>query len=270
MSQTRTEMKELLARHGLTPRKKLGQHFLADRNMVDKIVSLAGDPAGSRALEVGVGTGTLTRALVDAGFAVTGYEVDEGLRPLLSEVLDGMSVELRFSDALTIDPNEFGATDRWVLVANLPYNVGTPILLDLLRHAPGVQRCVVMVQREVADRLTAERGTKKYGLPSVVTGLYGTARFEFRVPPQVFVPPPNVESAVVSVQRSAAPDPLHDLAVELASAGFRHRRKMLRSSLRPVIAEPEPVLERVGVRATLRAEDLTAAEYLEIATVMSR
>ncbi len=269
MSQTRTEMTELLARHDLVPRKKLGQHFLADQNMVNKIVALAGDPQGVRALEVGAGTGTLTRALAEAGFAVTAYEVDEGLRPLLAEVLDGLSVDLRFVDAVTIDPGEFGEDEPWVFVANLPYNVGTPILLDLLRHAAGVGRFVVMVQRQVADRLTAEPGTKKYGLPSVVADLFGTARFEFRVPPQVFVPPPNVDSAVVSVQRHTAPGPLRELAVQLASAGFAHRRKMLRTSLRSVVSDPEPILEQVGIAATLRAEDLTSSQYLDIARLIS-
>jgi len=232
--------------------------------MVDKIVGLAGESDGVSALEIGAGTGTLTVALANAGFAVTTFEVDPALRPLLDEVLGSTTVDLRIADASNLDPAEF-SRGRWVVVANLPYNVGTPILLDLLRHAAGVERCVVMVQREVADRLVAGPGSKEYGLPSVVVGLYGTARRAFTVPPQVFVPPPNVDSAVVIVDRVHRPDPERERAIEIAAAGFAQRRKMLRSSLRPVINDPEAVLNGVGIRSTFRAEDLAPDEFLRIA-----
>ena len=268
MSQNRTELLDLLERHGLAPKKRLGQHFLADRNMVSKIVSLAGPPGGMAALEVGAGTGTLTRALADAGFAVTSYEVDGSLTPLLSEVMDGTTADLRFADALTLDAQEF-SEGRWVFVANLPYNVGTPILLDLLRHAGGVVRCVVMVQREVAARLVAKPGNKDYGLPSVVVGLFGEARREFNVPPQVFVPPPSVDSAVVRIERTNGPDALRERAVEIAAGGFAQRRKMLRSSLRAVVPDAESTLEAIGIDPTRRAEELHPEQYLEIAAFVS-
>ena len=269
MSQTRSEISGLLARYGIEPRRWLGQHFLADPNIIAKIVALAGDPAGTRALEIGVGTGTLTRALVEAGFPVTGFEIDERLRPLITEVLSGLEVDMRFGDAADLDVSELGCGQRWVLVANLPYQVGTSILLDLLRGAPGLERCVVMVQREVGERLAARPGSKIYGLPSVVVALYGAARLEFRVPPQVFLPPPNVDSAVVMIERTAAPGPLRDLAVRLAAAGFGRRRKMLRSSLRSVI--PAPVADRLreaGIDPCLRAENLSADRFLAIAAVV--
>ena len=268
MSQNRSEVLRLLDRYGVTPRKRLGQHFLADRNMISKIVSLAGDPGDANALEIGAGTGTLTKALCDAGFAVTAYEVDAGLAPLLSEVLAGTSADLRVADAMTIDPKEF-SDGRWVLVANLPYNVGTPIVLDLLRHAAGVVRCVVMVQREVADRLVATPGTKDYGLPSVVVGLFAHARREFVVPPQVFVPAPNVESAVVRIERTMPPDPIRERAVEIATAGFAQRRKMLRSSLRSVVPKADSTLADIGIEPTARAEQLVPSQYLEIAKAVS-
>ena len=270
MSQTRSEIRGLLARHGITPRKRLGQHFLADPNIIARIVALAGDPTGARALEIGVGTGTLTRALAEAGFPVTGFEIDERLRPLIAETLGGLEVDIRFRDAVRLDFSEFGAGQRWVLVSNLPYQVGTSILLDLLRRAPGLERCVVMVQREVAERLTAERGSKQYGLPSVVVALYGAARLAFRVGPQVFLPNPRVESAVVVVDRSAAPDARRELAVRLAAAGFGQRRKMLRSSLRSVIRSSVAVrLAEAGIDPTLRAEDLGADGYLALAGAVS-
>lgn len=269
MSQTRSEIRGLLARYGITPRRRLGQHFLADPNIIAKIVALAGDPADTRALEIGVGTGTLTRALAEAGFAVTGFEIDERLRPLVAETLGGLAVDIRFRDAASLDFSEFGSGQRWVLVSNLPYQVGTSIVLDLLRRAPGLERCVVMVQREVAERLTAGRGSKQYGLPSVVVALYGAARLEFRVGPQVFLPTPRVESAVVVVDRRAAPDAKRDRAVRLAAAGFGQRRKMLRSSLRSVISSSVPArLAEAGIDPKLRAEDLDANGYLALAEAL--
>lgn len=268
MTQNRTQMRELLARHGLAPRKRFGQHFLADRNMVDKIVALAGEPEGVRALEIGAGTGTLTRALAEAGFAVTAYEIDPALEPLLNEVVGDLPVTIRIEDATALDPAEFG-TGQWVMVANLPYNVGTPILLDLLRHGAGINRFVAMVQREVADRFVASPGSKDYGLPSVVVGLFGTSKRSFNVPPQVFVPPPNVESSVVTVERVHAPDPIREMAVAIAAAGFSQRRKMLRSSLRGVVDEVEATLASVGVEASARAEELTPENYLSIAAAVT-
>ena len=270
MSQTRSEIRGLLERHGIRPRKRLGQHFLADPNIIAKIVGLAGDPTGARALEIGVGTGTLTRALAEAGFPVTGFEIDTRLEPLIAETLGGLQVDVRFGDAARLDVAEFRSGQRWVLVSNLPYQVGTSILLDLLRGSPGLERCVVMVQREVAERLTAGRGSKHYGLPSVVVALYGAAHLAFRVGPQVFLPSPRVESAVVVVDRNAVPGPRRDLAVRLAAAGFGQRRKMLRSSLRSVIPGSVPArLAEVGIDPTLRAEDVGPDGYLALADAVS-
>ncbi|MCY4620404.1 MAG: 16S rRNA (adenine(1518)-N(6)/adenine(1519)-N(6))-dimethyltransferase RsmA [bacterium] len=269
MSQTRSEIEALLRRYAVTPRRGLGQHFLADRNLVNKMVDLAGDPARSRALEIGPGTGTITRALVEAGFAVTAYEIDERLRPILEESLGDLDVDLRFQDATRLDMKEFGAGTDWVLVSNLPYQVGTSILLELLQQAAGLGRCVVVSQREVAERLIAGPGSKAYGLPSVITALYGQARLEFRIPPQVFLPVPRVDSAAVSIQRVAPPEPLRGLAVRIAAAAFRKRRKMVRSSLRGVLPAPaEEILPRIGVDPTKRAEDLDPGAYLSIAAAI--
>ena len=233
------------------------------------MVDLAGDPERFRALEIGPGTGTITRALVEAGFAVTAYEIDERLRPLLGESLAGLDVNLRFQDASRLDMDELGAGTGWVLVSNLPYQVGTSILLDLLQEAAGLARCVVVAQREVADRLTAGPGSKAYGLPSVIAAMYGEARREFRIPPQVFLPVPKVESAAVSIQRIAPPGPLRKLAVRVAAEAFRNRRKMLRSSLRSFLPAPPPeILSRAGVDPTRRAEDLHADDYLAIVSTI--
>lgn len=271
MTQTRSEITDLLSRHGIVPLRRLGQHFLADPNIIQKIVALAGEPDGTKALEIGVGTGTLTRGLAEAGFPVTGYEVDRRFGPVLREALGNLAVDLRFQDASDLDCREFSDEQRWVLVANLPYSVGTPILLDLLRGAAGLRRFVVMVQSEVAERLTAGPGSRTYGLPSVVAGLYGRARLAFRVRPHVFVPPPNVDSAVVVIERTAAPDDTRSLAVRLAAAGFGQRRKMLRSSLRPVIPDGvEGRLVEAGISPRLRAESVSPEGFLDIARVLSR
>ena len=269
MSQTRSEIDSLLRRHEVRPRRRLGQHFLADRNLVAKMVDLAGDPDRSRALEIGPGTGTITRALTEAGFAVTAYEIDERLRPVLGESLAGLDVDLRFEDACRLDMDELGAGTCWVLVSNLPYQVGTSILLDLLQQADGLGRCVVVAQREVAERLIAGPGSKAYGLPSVIAAMYAKPRLEFRLPPQVFFPAPRVESAAVSIQRVAPPAPLRSLAVRVASKAFRNRRKMIRSSLRGFLPAPAPeILSRAGVDPTRRAEDLDSDSYLAIASAI--
>jgi 16S rRNA (adenine1518-N6/adenine1519-N6)-dimethyltransferase len=256
----------LLDRHGVTPRKALGQHFLVDPNVVRRIVAAAGIGSGDRVVEIGAGVGTLTRALAAAGAAVTAYEVDERLAPLLEEVLAGSGVDLRIADAAGIDLTGELSEGRWTLVANLPYNVGTPIVLDLLRRAPAVERFVVMLQREAVERLSASPGTRVYGLPSVVIGLYGMIEVLFRVPPSVFLPVPRVESAVASIRRRPAPE-ASERAIALAAAGFGQRRKMLRSSLRAVLDDPVGALEAAGIDPTRRAEQLTPEDYVLLAEV---
>jgi 16S rRNA (adenine1518-N6/adenine1519-N6)-dimethyltransferase len=174
------------------------------------------------------------------------------------------NVEVRFVDATRIDLSEELAGDEWVLVANLPYNVGTPLLLDVLRHVPAVVRAVVMVQLEVAQRLTADPGSRVYGMPTVVARLHAVPRLEFTVPPQVFVPPPRVGSAVVTLERRPA-HPETERALELAAAAFSGRRKMLRRSLAGVLADPGEVLAAAGIDETDRPEDLEPEAWLRLA-----
>lgn len=266
MSQNRTEINRLLARHGVTPLRRWGQHFLADRNLIRKIVSLLDFPPGFPVLEIGAGTGTLTRELAEAGFAVTAVEIDTRLRPVIQEALEGRAAEVRFEDATRWEGPGPMTAPRWGLAANLPYGAGTPLLLGMLRTAPGLAGGAVMVQQEVAERLTAAPGSGRYGFPSVVMALYGEARLEFRAPPQVFVPPPNVWSAVVSFTRTAPPGPARSRAAELASAGFAQRRKMLRASLRAELGgRTECLLERAGIDPRARAEELPADRFLALA-----
>jgi len=264
-AQTRSEIADLLARHQLTPSHRLGQHFLADANITRKMVGVAGVGLGSRVVEVGAGTGTLTRALCDAGAQVVAYEVDERLRPLLEEVTAGLDVELRFEDAADVDFSRALDGVGWSMVANLPYNVGTPVLMDALRTARNLARFVVMVQEEVARRFVAAPGSPEYGLPSVVAGIFTDAAVVFDVPPQVFYPRPRVDSAVVVMDRKQAPEHA-ERAVTLARAGFGQRRKMLRRSLASALDDPVSALETAGLDPTQRAEDLSPEDFLRLAS----
>ena len=186
MTQTPGQVRDLLNRHGISPRRSLGQHFLADPNITAKIAALA--PVDRPALEIGTGTGALTAALATRVPRVVTYEVDARLEPVLFEMLNAFpNVEIRFEDVTTV-AFEDTLEGPWSLVANLPYNVGIPVLLDLIRRAPMIDPFIVMVQAEVADRLVAEPGTKQYGVPSITARLLTDVRIEFSVPAQVFVP----------------------------------------------------------------------------------
>lgn len=262
--QTRSDIRRLLEEHDLRPRQHLGQHFLADANITRKIVTVAGVGSNDRVVEVGAGTGTLTVSLAEAGARVIAYEVDERLKAVLESAIGDCEVDLRFEDITRVDLSNVLRGDDWTMVANLPYNVGTPLLIDTLRSVHQVTRFVVMVQLEVAKRFVAVPGEGDYGIPSVVAGIHTDAELSFNVPPQVFYPAPRVESAVVVMARRPAPAEA-EAAIELAKAGFGQRRKMLRRSLASVLDDPTAVLERAGFDQTARAEDLSPQDYLALA-----
>lgn len=267
-AQTRTEISSLLDKHGLTPVHRLGQHFLADANITRKIVAAGDVKPGDRVVEVGAGTGTLTAALAGTGASVVSYEIDTRLRPILEEVLDGLGVDLRFADITDVDLGLALPGSGWKMMANLPYNVGTPLVLDSIRHHHQIETFIVMVQREVAERFAAKPGGKDYGLPSVVAQIYTDPRVEFRVPAQVFLPRPRVESAVVVMPRVPVPD-FAEEAVALAGTAFRKRRKMVRGSLAEVLVDPEKDLKEAGIDPTTRAEDVSPQQYLDLARAVA-
>ena len=267
-AQTRAEVVDLLARYDVSPRRPLGQHFLGDPNIVRKIVQAAELDPESRVLEIGAGTGTLTAELATAGHHVLSYEIDGGLAPLLSEVCGEVAgIDLRFQDAMSVDFLKEMQGGPWALVANLPYNIGTPLLLRIMREVPTVTRFVVMIQREVVDRLVAEPGSKTYGVPSIVAGLHTRKIDWFGVPRQVFVPPPNVDSAVAILERIEAPEGA-EMAIRLAKAAFGQRRKMLRSSLKAILEDPLPALDVADIEPTARAETVSPAEFLALANAI--
>ena len=259
----RAETLSLLDRHGIRLRKELGQHFLVEPNVVRRIVEIAGVKPGSQVVEIGAGAGTLTRGLVAAGARVIAFEIDEALRPVLEETV-GETAEVWFMDAAQVDFEALLPHGEWTVVANLPYNVGTPIVLDLLRKVPRVNRFVVMLQREAVDRLAASPGTKVYGLPSVIIGLHSRVQVVMSVAAHLFVPVPQVESAVAVIERTPA-DPSAERAILLAAAAFGQRRKMIRSALRAVLDDPGRVITNAGLSPTDRAEDLASSDWLRLA-----
>jgi 16S rRNA (adenine1518-N6/adenine1519-N6)-dimethyltransferase len=264
MAQGRNEIKALLSAHGIRPRRSLGQNFLADPNLVRRIVRTAAIGAGDRVVEIGAGTGTLTRGLAAVGARVIAYEVDERLLPVLAEVLADTDVEIRGEDATKVDLATVLTPAPWTMVANLPYNVGTPLVLDVLRKVPAITRLIVMVQREVAERFVAPAGSKAYGVPSIVAALYTRTALAFTVPASVFYPAPDVESAVVEMTRIEAPA-LADSAIEIARVVFRQRRKMLRRSLVEMVDDPGAVLAAAGIDETARPEDLPPDAFVRLA-----
>ena len=270
MTLTRTEVRSILDRHGLRPKRSLGQNFVVEPNTVRRIVELAGVGPGDQVVEVGPGVGSLTLALLEAGAAVTAVEIDDALVGALEEVVSRSPYsDLRIvgGDALTVDWGRLlgDRTGSWHLVANLPYNISVPLVCDLLDGVEAIGRMLVMVQREVAARLVARPGDAAYGLPSVKVSYHAEARTVGRVPPSVFLPRPRVESALVEVVRRPAPlvdvDP--QVLFGVVRAGFGQRRKMLRRSLRNLIDEEGLIV--AGVDPTARAEDLGLDDWAAVA-----
>jgi 16S rRNA (adenine1518-N6/adenine1519-N6)-dimethyltransferase len=267
---TRRQVRDLLDENGLSPSRALGQNFVADPNTVRRIARLARVGPGDRVVEVGAGLGSLTVALAETGAEVTAVEVDRHLLPVLRSVVEPLGVRVVEGDAMTLDWDRVlggGAADedRWALVANLPYNVATPLVLDLLARVPAIDRMLVMVQREVGERLAAAPGSKAYGIPSVKVAYWAEAEVVGRVPATVFVPQPRVESALVRLRRLPEPpvDSDPERLFRLVETAFGQRRKMLRRSLASRVAPA--AFERAGVRPDARPEELSLRDWDRLA-----
>jgi len=235
---TRTRINELLDAHGIEPHRGLGQNFVADPNTVRRIARLAEVGPGDRVVEIGPGLGSLTLALSDTGARVVAVEADTRLLPVLTDVLADRPVTVVHGDALELDwTTVLADSDRWKLVANLPYNVAATLVLHLLDEVPAIDSMLVMVQREVGERLAAGPGSKVYGIPSVKLSYWATATVVSKVSASVFIPQPRVESVLVAVQRLPSPataaDPVR--LFSLVRTAFGQRRKMLRRSLAGVV-----------------------------------
>jgi len=267
-------LREVIARHGIAARKALGQNFLLDLNLTAKIARAAGDLAGATVLEIGPGPGGLTRALLAGGAArVVAIEQDERCMGALAEIADASDgrLEVVAGDALAIDHASLvaGATDVRI-VANLPYNIGTELLVRWLTSEawpPFYRSMTLMFQREVAERIVAAPGSGAYGRLAVLAGWRTEATICFDLPPRAFTPPPKVHSSVVHLVPRATPLPCRLGALETVTrAAFGQRRKMLRQSLKPLGGEA--LLARAGIDPTRRAETLQVEEFLRLSRAL--
>jgi 16S rRNA (adenine1518-N6/adenine1519-N6)-dimethyltransferase len=266
---SRREVLDLLARNGLRPSRSLGQNFVVDPNTVRRIVRLAGISEGDRVVEIGAGLGSLTLALAEAGAEVTALEIDRYLTPVLRTVVEPAGVRVVEADAMSLSWADVLGSGPWHLVANLPYNIATPLVVDVLERVPAVDRMLVMVQREVGERLAAGPGDSAYGAVSVKVAYWAEAEVVGRVPPTVFVPQPRVESALVALRRRAAPpvDADYRTLFDLVRAGFATRRKMLRRALAGTV--DEAAFACAGVRPEARAEELDLDAWGRLATCVA-
>lgn len=281
-----SRVRDLLARHGLRPDKRLGQHFLVDANILGKILEAAEISASDRVLEIGPGLGTMTRALAERAARVVAVEVDRRLAPVLAETLAGReNVAVVTGDALRVDLEALcpGGPGSWKVVANLPYYITAPLVARLLEHGAGAgrppgrfSRLVVMVQEEVARRFAARPGTKEYGAFSLLVRYHAEVDPVVRVSPTCFFPPPEVSSAVVRLRTRPAPPVEADPGVLFAviRAAFAQRRKSLRNALAGGAAAPFPeaeaALEAAGIDGARRGETLTLEEFARLARRLDR
>jgi 16S rRNA (adenine1518-N6/adenine1519-N6)-dimethyltransferase len=265
-------LRETIAAHGLDARKRLGQHFLLDLNLTRRIARAAAPLGEGTVIEVGPGPGGLTRALLLEGAArVVAIEVDRRAITALQDLQDAAPgrLDLLEADALEVDLAGLGSPPRRI-VANLPYNVSTALLVRWLHQAGQIADMVLMFQKEVADRLAAMPRSKDYGRLSVLAQHVCIVRRLFDVAPSAFVPPPKVTSSVVRLTPRPIGDRLVDLAIleRVTAAAFGQRRKMLRRSLAGLFADPAVVLTGLGLRPTARAEELGVADFVRLAELL--
>lgn len=265
-------MKSLLEREGLWARKSLGQHFLLDVELTRRIVRAAGALKGKPVLEIGPGPGGLTRALLESETSeVVAIEMDSRFLPILSELAPWSNDRLRIvvGDAMAVDEVQlFGEEEGVPIIANLPYNVGTPLLVKWLKAGPWRGPMTLMFQLEVAERIVAAPGADAYGRLAVLAQAVAHARIVLRVPPRAFTPPPKVASAVVHLADRADKFADLDALERVTAAAFGQRRKMLRSSFASLAgAKAESLLEAAEILPTERAERVDVASFCRLATL---
>ncbi|HET9813649.1 MAG TPA: 16S rRNA (adenine(1518)-N(6)/adenine(1519)-N(6))-dimethyltransferase RsmA [Sphingomicrobium sp.] len=271
MSDPTEPLREVIARHGLSASKALGQNFILDRQLLARIAAVPGPLDGERVYEVGPGPGGLTRALLDAGAKVVAVERDRRCIPALAELRSEVGERLAVvqADALSIDEPDLVGEGAHV-VANLPYNVGTALLLKWLGGSwpPWWRSLTLMFQKEVAERIVARAGSDAYGRLSVAAQWRSTPRIAMTVNRSAFVPPPKVTSSVVHIVPAHAPQGVTAKVMErVTEAAFGQRRKMLRSSLKSVPGALD-ALDALAINATRRAETLSVDEFVSLARAL--
>ena len=265
-------LREVIARHGLSAKRSLGQNFILDLNVTRRIARAAGRLDDATVIEVGPGPGGLTRALLETGAKrVVAIERDRRAIAALAELAEAYPgrLEVIEADALDLDPAALSEAPRQI-VANLPYNIATALLLRWLDRIREYRGLTLMFQREVAERLVAAPRNPSYGRLSVLVQWLAEPKILFDLPPRAFVPPPKVTSSVVTVvPRSVPLAPADKAALErITGAAFGQRRKMLRASLRTLGVTPEPLLQAAGIPRTARAEELSVREFCALARAL--
>ena len=272
MSKAPEPLREVIARHGLSASKSLGQNFILDRQLLARIAAIPGSLEGQRVYEVGPGPGGLTRALLEAGARVVAVERDRRCIPALEELQGEFGDRLLIieTDALQVDERSLVGTGAHV-VSNLPYNIGTALLLKWLAGdwPPWWRSLTLMFQKEVAERIVARPNSGAYGRLSVAAQWRSRPRIAMGVNRSAFVPPPKVTSAVVHIVPAEAPDGVDPKVMErVTEAAFGQRRKMLRSSLKSLPGALQ-ALETLGIDPQRRAETLSVAEFVELARLLT-
>ena len=263
---TRTEVKNLLLKYEIHPKKSLGQNFVVEPNTIRQIIKIADLDPEDFVLEVGAGLGSLTLALLESCEHVTAIEVDDVLVNILKETTGNQTenkLRIIHADVMEFDLQQVleERNSQWYLVANLPYNIAVPMICDLLEKTSLISKMTVMVQREVAERMVPKVGEKAYGLPSVKIEYFAEAKIIADIPPTVFMPKPRVESSIVQIVRHENPiiSENYEVLFDLIKSAFRHRRKMLRSSLKGILSTDD--FDVTGIDSTNRAENLTLKEW---------
>lgn len=260
-------LRELLDEHGVRPHKELGQNFVIDPNTVRKVVEVAGLHGTERVLEIGAGAGSLTLGLAGAAGHVTAVEFDRRLLPILVRTSGGLpNVDVVHADAMRLD---WAAVEADVVVANLPYNIATPLVVTMLERAPQIGAMTVMTQREVGERLAARPSSKTYGQVTVLLQYFARTSIAARISRNAFYPVPRVDSVLVRIERrSQLPDVDFETLTRLVKAGFSQRRKTLRNALAGLGAGPRAVNDALGasgISAAERAETVPPQKWFDLA-----
>ena len=268
----KSDLKDMMEKHDLRPSKSLGQNFVVDPNTILKIIRAANIEKGEQILEIGPGLGSLTSQL-SVTSKVVAIELDRYLIPALEEVLNHFgkreNVEIVQEDAMKIDWQEFFTQRQgvWKMVANLPYNIATPLLVTLLENAPEIQAIYVMVQLEVGERFAASPRSKAYGIPSVKAHYWAETKVLGKVSPNVFLPVPKVDSAILQIIRKSSPPEVNYANFSrLIQTAFQHRRKMIRKSLNTLVPLANFSIAELSPQA--RPEELSVTDWVKLAKTL--
>lgn len=265
---------ELLKSYDFKFNKKFGQNFIFDSNLLNAIVADAGVDKNTTVVEIGTGAGTLTRAIANKAKRVISFEIDTELKPFLDNIFQSYdNIEVRFQDIMKVDLKSFEneLNEKYVLIANLPYYITTPIIFKFLEEAEYLTAMYIMVQLEVAERLTAKAGTSEYGAITPAIDVVGDARISRKVSRNMFTPKPNVDSAIVEIKLNKNKFEILDLPLlkKVISASFQMRRKTLTNNLKSAFGNNveywAEILESLGFERTVRGETLSANDFVKLA-----